>query len=236
MKGDFPDNRHFPDSPFDTISDSSNRHSLITQITRVRDNAISRFQILQLVRQTWPVPEEPEGTLMDLHRAHILVLDDLPDMADITAELVSIWGYDTKACYSGASALACARDRCPSVVILDLVMPQMDGFEFARMFRLIEGCTEVPLIAVSGYRSPALVARAREVGIDHYLFKPALPSHVRTLIQKVTQIEGNATSPFLGVRPSKALPTGLLCHSLNRAGAGKQLSRCHLRKRECQKL
>jgi len=75
---------------------------------------------------------------MDTKRIHILVVDDLPDMAESTAELLALWGYDATACTSGIAALACARVRRPAAVLLDLVMPRMDGFEFARAFRALK--------------------------------------------------------------------------------------------------
>src|SRR5687767_6485468 len=109
---------------------------------------------------------------MDTERIHILVVDDLPDMAESTAELLTLWGYDATACTSGAMALTCARIRRPAAVLLDLVMPRMDGFEFARAFRALKGCGAVPLIALSGYSVPAGSARAREAEIGHYLPKP----------------------------------------------------------------
>ena len=69
---------------------------------------------------------------MDTERIHILVVDDLPDMAESTAELLTLWGYDATACDSGAMALASARVRRPAAVLLDLVMPRMDGCSGSR--------------------------------------------------------------------------------------------------------
>lgn len=81
---------------------------------------------------------------MSPERIRILVVDDLPDMA----ELLSLWGYDAPACDSGTMALDRARVRPPAAVLLDLAMPRMDGFEFARAFRALKGCRTVPLIAL----------------------------------------------------------------------------------------
>jgi CheY-like chemotaxis protein len=110
---------------------------------------------------------------MDIEQIYILAVDDLIDSADTTVELLSIWGYEAIACYTGISALESARVRRPSIVILDLAMPLMDGFEFARLFQELPDCGSVPLIALSGYSSQAYRVRAYEVGIRHYLLKPA---------------------------------------------------------------
>ena len=114
-------------------------------------------------------------------------MDDLPDMAESLAELLSLWGYDAPACDSGSVALDCARVRPPAAVLLDLAMPRMDGFEFARAFRALKGCRTVPLIALSGYASSTCYARAREVGIGHYLVKPAAPTRLKALLAAVTR-------------------------------------------------
>ena len=119
---------------------------------------------------------------MDTGRLHILVVDDVADMADSTAELLRLWGYDAVACYDGATALQSARARQPDAVILDLAMPQMDGFRCARVFRGLVGCEEVPIIAVTGYSGAEHYARAREVGIHYYLLKSSEPDRLRELL------------------------------------------------------
>jgi len=119
---------------------------------------------------------------MDVARIQILVVDDLVDAADTTVELLSAWGYDAVACYTGVAALESACLRRPDVVLLDLAMPEMDGFEFAGLFRELPNCESVPLIALTGYSSQIYRARAWEVGIRHYLLKPADPECLRDLL------------------------------------------------------
>lgn len=119
-------------------------------------------------------------------RLPILVVDDLSDAAESTAEVVSLWGYEATACQSGALALAWARARMPAVVLLDLVMPRMDGFQLARAFHELPGCAAVPLVAISGYWSPAYMERAAEAGIGHYLLKPADLNELERLLHLLT--------------------------------------------------
>jgi CheY-like chemotaxis protein len=137
---------------------------------------------------------------MDAELTHILVVDDLPDMAESTAEMLNLWGYDATACDSGAMALACARVRRPAAVLLDLVMPQMDGFEFARAFRALPGCASVPLIALTGCTSLARSARAREAGIGYSLLKPAAPDQLKALLVSVTKCVVLAPAHRVGSR------------------------------------
>jgi CheY-like chemotaxis protein len=137
---------------------------------------------------------------VDADRLHILVVDDLTDMADSTAEVLAFWGYDATACDSGATALACACARRPAVVLLDLVMPRMDGFQFALAFRALKGCRTVPLVALSGYWSPESAARAFQAGIGHYLVKPADPDQLKALLGSLTQSRGGSSGLQAGKR------------------------------------
>ena len=138
---------------------------------------------------------------MGARQIHILVVDDLPDMAESTAELLTLWGYDARACASGAKALACAHLRPPDAVVLDLLMPQMDGFQFTEAFRALPGCNAVPLVAVSGYWSAAYEARAREAGIVHYLIKPVYPTLLRAVLRAVTCARTDPVAPKTRKRP-----------------------------------
>jgi CheY-like chemotaxis protein len=137
---------------------------------------------------------------MDTERIHILVVDDMADMTESTAELLTFWGYDATACTSGVAALACARARRPAAVLVDLVMPRMDGFEFARTFRALKGCGAIPLIALSGYWVPATSARMREAGIGHFLLKPVTPDRVKALLVSVIRSTSVARDIRVGKR------------------------------------
>jgi CheY-like chemotaxis protein len=119
---------------------------------------------------------------MQLAQNRILVVDDLADAADTTVELLSIWGYDAIACYSGATALESACRHRPDVVLLDLGMPCMDGFQFAGLFRELFECGSVPIIAVSGHFSQAYRSRASKAGIQQYLLKPVDPMCLKDLL------------------------------------------------------
>lgn len=95
----------------------------------------------------------------------VLVVDDMPDVADGVAELCSIWGHQATVAYEGAAALALFETLRPDTVIVDHVLPDMDGFEVARRLRAAAG-GPLCLIALSG--DPL----EPDGVFDHYLMKP----------------------------------------------------------------
>jgi DNA-binding response OmpR family regulator len=105
-------------------------------------------------------------------RAHVLVVDDAPDSADSLAALLDLCGYDCEAQLNGDAALASARGQPPDIVLLDLRMPRMDGFEFVRRLREVEGCDLVPVVMISGFSLGECRALARELGVAHFFVKP----------------------------------------------------------------
>jgi CheY-like chemotaxis protein len=134
---------------------------------------------------------------MDIARLHIIVVDDLVDAADSTVELLSIWGYDAIACYSGAAGIECSRNRRPDGVLLDLAMPGMDGFHFAGLFQKLPGCDSVPLVALSGYSSHSYRTRAQAVGICHYVLKPADLTCLKDLLAHEIVATAAPLSPYV---------------------------------------
>jgi CheY-like chemotaxis protein len=104
--------------------------------------------------------------------ARVLYVDDDPDIAESLAQLLRDMGHETRVAHGGPEALALARDFRPEVVLLDLGLPGMDGFEVARRLREQPGQERLPLIAVSGYGHEEDQRRSREAGIEHHLVKP----------------------------------------------------------------
>jgi CheY-like chemotaxis protein len=119
---------------------------------------------------------------MNCKRKQILVVDDCEDSADTSVELLSIWGYEAIACYSGGAGLACAARYQFDAVLLDIAMPLMDGFQFAILFHEVPNCGQIPLIALSGYSGADYRVKARAAGICHYLIKPAPPQCIQELL------------------------------------------------------
>jgi PAS domain S-box-containing protein len=101
----------------------------------------------------------------------VLVVDDNADAADTLALLLEAHGARARVVYDGPAALAVLPGFAPSVVLLDLGMPEMDGFDVARAIRA-EGNRHVRIVALTGWGQQADRERTRAAGFDHHLTKP----------------------------------------------------------------
>ena len=102
----------------------------------------------------------------------VLVVDDCPDTRMTLRLLLALWGHEVREAADGPAALEAAARFRPHVVLLDLVLPGLDGFEVARRLRRLSACEGARLAAISGYGREEDVARCREAGFDHHLLKP----------------------------------------------------------------
>ena len=127
-----------------------------------------------------PILSEPPATLRSTPAPPVrdtprrmLIVDDNEDSARSMATLQRRRGHETRIAFTGPDALAAAADFRPEVVLLDIGLPGMDGFEVAQRVRAMPALAGAFLVAISGYGSPEDVAHARAVGFDEYLVKPA---------------------------------------------------------------
>ncbi|WP_332853693.1 hybrid sensor histidine kinase/response regulator [Duganella sp. S19_KUP01_CR8] len=109
---------------------------------------------------------------LDGRRLQVLVVDDNQDAADSLAALLEIDGFDAHAVYDGASAIAASAEHPPDLIILDLGMPGMDGYETARAIRQRPGADNILMIALTGWGQGDARRRSGEAGFDHHLVKP----------------------------------------------------------------
>jgi CheY-like chemotaxis protein len=108
----------------------------------------------------------------DGRRMKVLVVDDNQDAADSLAALLEIDGFDVRAVYDGAAAIAAVAQSQPDMIILDLGMPGMDGYETARAIRQRPGAERILLLALTGWGQSDARRRTLEAGFDHHLVKP----------------------------------------------------------------
>ncbi|MBV7535643.1 response regulator [Duganella sp. sic0402] len=108
----------------------------------------------------------------DGRKMQVLVVDDNQDAADSLAALLELDGFDARAVYDGVAALAAVDAQAPDMLILDLGMPGMDGYETARAIRQKPGAERILLLALTGWGQSDARRRTLESGFDHHLVKP----------------------------------------------------------------
>jgi signal transduction histidine kinase/ActR/RegA family two-component response regulator len=108
----------------------------------------------------------------DGRKMQVLVVDDNQDAADSLAALLEIDGFDAHAVYDGASAIQLAAEQAPDMIIMDLGMPGMDGYETARAIRQRPGAERILMVALTGWGQNDARRRTGEAGFDYHLVKP----------------------------------------------------------------
>ncbi|MDG3008026.1 PAS domain S-box protein [Paludisphaera mucosa] len=115
-------------------------------------------------------------------RRNILVVDDNRDSAESLAQLLGLQGHDVRTAHDGPEALRTLETFRPHLILLDLGLPGMSGFEVARRIRASVGLKGVRLAALTGWGQDEDRRRTREAGFDHHLVKPADPAAVEAIL------------------------------------------------------
>jgi len=113
---------------------------------------------------------------------HVLVIDDNQDAADMVSEALALDGHDVARAYGGPEGLALALARRPDVVLCDIGLPVMDGYQVAARLRDEPSTRGTYLVALTGYTLPDDLRRAAEAGFDAHLAKPASVRAIRALL------------------------------------------------------
>jgi signal transduction histidine kinase len=118
-----------------------------------------------------PPPPAPAPAVPEISR-RMLIVDDNEDSARSMEMLQRRRNYETRTAFTGPDAVAAAAEFAPEVVLLDLGLPGMDGFEVARRLRAMPALAGAFIVAMSGYGSDEDRVEARDAGFDEYLIKP----------------------------------------------------------------
>jgi PAS domain S-box-containing protein len=121
----------------------------------------------------------------------ILVVDDLVVVAESMAALVrEAFGHEVRTAHDGPSALRVADDFRPELVLLDIGMPGMDGYEVARRLRQQSGMGHAVLVALTGWGQEEDRRKSKEAGFDHHVVKPMGLKQLQSLLAGLKQAEG----------------------------------------------
>ena len=124
----------------------------------------------------------------------VLVVDDNADAAITMAECLRAAGHDVGVAWNGQDALDAAREAPPDVVLLDLGMPCMNGYEAAHRFRADPAIRSAMLVAVTGWGSDDDRRRTQAAGFARHLVKPVDPAEVIALLRDHANATASATA------------------------------------------
>jgi CheY-like chemotaxis protein len=151
----------------------------------------SQFVVrLPVVREALAKAAEPDvigARPTESSKFRVLVVDDNVDSAEAIGKMLQSKGHDVRCAFDGASAIAIAQQFEPHLVLLDISLPDMDGYEVLRRLRERPGAPQAPVAAVTDLGQPEDRRRIRDAGFDHHLVKPFGPDVLMALIQSVGQ-------------------------------------------------
>jgi CheY-like chemotaxis protein len=129
------------------------------------------------------VIQKPRPIRQDLR---VLLVDDNVDMVTSLAMLLQESGYDVRKLYDGSTVLKTAVDYRPHVVLLDMVLPKLNGFEVASQIRQQPALKNTILVLMSGYAKEHNRLSSQKAGFDHHLIKPVDFTKVREILASVS--------------------------------------------------
>ena len=121
-------------------------------------------------------------------RCRVLVVDDNIDAAQSMAKLLEMTGQETRLAYDGPSALQAALDYRPDVVLLDIGLPGLDGYEVAERIRQQATLKNVVLVALTGYGQDIDRQHSQAAGFDHHLVKPCNFDEIEKILDRVASL------------------------------------------------
>jgi two-component system CheB/CheR fusion protein len=120
-------------------------------------------------------------------RTNVVLVEDNPDAAESLMMLLELLGHQVRLFRDGLSALASASASPPDVMVVDIGLPGIDGYEVARRARACPELERVVLIALTGYGREEDERQARAAGFDHHLVKPVEPSALEGLMAQLAK-------------------------------------------------
>jgi CheY-like chemotaxis protein len=112
----------------------------------------------------------------------VLIVEDNDDMRQMLHEALAFSGHEVREARDGASGLALAAAARPDVALIDIGLPDVDGYEVARRLRAAPGGRRIGLIAITGYGQTEDQRRAYEAGFDAHLTKPVAPERLKQVM------------------------------------------------------
>jgi CheY-like chemotaxis protein/anti-sigma regulatory factor (Ser/Thr protein kinase) len=141
--------------------------------------------------------------------ARVLVIEDDANNLDVAQRIIRAAGHEPLSATDGAAGIETARAEHPDAILVDLLLPRVDGWTVTKTLREEEWAREIPIIAVSALAMQQDRARAIEAGCDDFVSKPYAPSELRAVLARFLEEGGAETTPGVRVRTTRAKPEPL---------------------------
>jgi len=126
-------------------------------------------------------------------KRRVLVVDDYPDAREMYGEYLEYCGFEVVQASNGMEALQAALDAAPDIILMDLSLPVMDGWEATRRLKADKRTASIPVVALTGHALAGISEGAKKAGCDAFVTKPCLPEDLVKEIQKVLDNSSPAT-------------------------------------------
>lgn len=146
---------------------------------------IVRLPISRAPIEITPIVEKPIDLVTDSKR--ILVIEDNIDAAESLSMLLEFSGHSTRIANSGMDGIIAAEEFCPDVILLDIGLPDINGYQVAQHIRQQTWGKDIFLIAATGWGQDKDKALAKEAGFDKHLIKPINFQDLKSLLQKINR-------------------------------------------------
>ncbi|HEY1910326.1 MAG TPA: response regulator [Vicinamibacterales bacterium] len=120
-----------------------------------------------------------------LDRPRVLLVDDYPDAREMYTEYLEFSGFDVVQAGNGIEALQRAADTAPDIILMDLSLPVMDGWEATRRLKADARTAAIPVVALTGHALAGISEGARNAGCDAFVTKPCLPEDLVNEIRRI---------------------------------------------------
>jgi CheY-like chemotaxis protein len=126
-----------------------------------------------------------QGERPQAERPQVLLVDDYADAREMYTEYLEFSGFDVVQAANGIEALERAVESGPDIILMDLSLPVMDGWEATRRLKADQRTADIPVVALTGHALAGISEGAKKAGCDAFVTKPCLPEDLVTEIRKV---------------------------------------------------
>src|SRR5262245_37647676 len=140
--------------------------------------------------------------MIDSRRPLVLVVEDYQDAREMYAAYLQFSGYRVAEAANGLEALEKTRELMPDIILMDLALPKMDGWEATRRLKADETTRHIPIVALTGHALAGHAEGARQAGCDAFVTKPCLPDALVTEIERMLAVR--RVEPSVSRRSARA--------------------------------